>query len=255
MNTMIDYMLAVLIGWLVGSLINYLSDTLPEKRRLQRPFCQNCGADFQYLNYIIWPRRCTHCGRSRRWRVFLVELLLIIASVWLWRNRPIEPGYLAGLIIFGYLILVTVIDLEWRLILHVTSLFGLFIGIIIGTIRHGFIPTLKGGAAGFLLMLSLYLLGFLFLRLSKKLRGEALIETEALGFGDVNLGGVIGLLLGWPGILMGLVLAIMLAGFISLIYILYKLARKQYSPNIALPYGPFLAASAVILLFLRNILF
>jgi leader peptidase (prepilin peptidase)/N-methyltransferase len=151
--------------------------------------------------------------------------------------------------------MITVIDLEWRLILHLTSLFGLLLGVLIGTALHGFSLTLAGGATGFLMMLVLYFSGFLFLRISRKFRGESLNETEALGFGDVNLGGVIGLLLGWPGIFLGLILAIMLAGIISLLYILYKIIRHQYHPNIALPYGPFLATSAVILLYLRNYLF
>jgi prepilin signal peptidase PulO-like enzyme (type II secretory pathway) len=114
---------------------------------------------------------------------------------------------------------------------------------------------LAGGATGFALMLAMYYSGFLYLRISRKLRGKEPQETEALGFGDVNLSGIIGLLLGWPGILLGLLLAILLAGFVSLLYLLYMLARRKYHPDIALPYGPFLVISAVILLYLRNILF
>jgi leader peptidase (prepilin peptidase)/N-methyltransferase len=74
------------------------------------------------------------------------------------------------------------------------------------------------------------------------------VEEEALGFGDVNLAGVLGLMLGWPGILAGIVLTIFLAGGISLVYLIWKIIVKQYSPNLALPYGPFLALSALILL-------
>lgn len=164
-------------------------------------------------------------------------------------------GYVIGTGLLAYFVLVTVIDLEHRLILHITSLAGLLIGLLVGTNLHGFMPTLIGGAAGFILMLSLYFSGFLYLRISRKLRGKDLEETEALGFGDVNLSGVIGLLLGWPGILAGLILAIILAGCVSLIYLLYVVTRGKYHPSIALPYGPFLATSAIILLYLRNILF
>jgi prepilin signal peptidase PulO-like enzyme (type II secretory pathway) len=44
-------------------------------------------------------------------------------------------------------------------------------------------------------------------------------EGEALGFGDVILGGVLGLLLGWPAIVLGLVVAFLLGGIFSLFYL------------------------------------
>ena len=37
-------------------------------------------------------------------------------------------------------------------------------------------------------------------------------EDVALGFGDVHLSGILGLLLGWPGITGGLFVAIILGG-------------------------------------------
>ncbi len=87
-----------------------------------------------------------------------------------------------------------------------------------------------------------------------KSTGRDLEEPEdALGFGDVNLGGVIGLLLGWPGIIAGLVFAILLAGGFSLVYLLIKLLRREYRPSLAIPYGPFLAASAAWLLVFKNL--
>ena len=207
------------------------------------------------VNYFFWPRRCNQCGSFRPWRVWVVELFLVLSSLWLWRNSPASLGYWVGIVLLAYFILITVIDLEHRLILHITSLVGLLFGLWVGIKLHGFVLTLAGGATGFILMLALYYSGFVYLRISRKLRGIEPEETEALGFGDVNLSGIIGLFLGWPGILLGLILAILLAGFVSLLYLLYMLARRKYHPDSALPYGPFLATSAIILLYLRNILF
>jgi prepilin signal peptidase PulO-like enzyme (type II secretory pathway) len=62
---------------------------------------------------------------------------------------------------------------------------------------------------------------------------------------------VIGLLLGWPGVLAGLVLAVLIAGAVTLVYLLVMVISRRYTPNLALPYGPFLAASAIFLLFFR----
>jgi len=249
-----EFILILFVGWILGAIVNYLSDTLPFTRRLSKPFCQVCGTEMGFANYFIWPRRCKQCGIIRPRRVWLVEIFLVLSSLWLWNNTSASLGYWAGIVLLAYFILITVIDLEQRLILHITSLVGLLFGLWVGIKLHGFIPTITGGAAGFFLMLTLYFFGFLYLRISGKLRGKNIEETEALGFGDVNLSGVIGLILGWPGILLGLVLAILLAGAVSLLYLLYMLARRKYHPSIALPYGPFLVIAAVILLYLRNIL-
>jgi leader peptidase (prepilin peptidase)/N-methyltransferase len=119
---------------------------------------------------------------------------------------------------------------------------------------HGLVETLAGGAAGFILMLGLYYLGVLFSRWIGKRRGKA-IDEEALGFGDVNLSGILGLLLGWPGILAGLIIAVMLGGAVSLIYLVYMLVTRQYKLFTPIPYGPFLVLSAVSLLYFKNTLF
>jgi len=255
MIIILDYFLPLLIGWLCGLVVNYLADTLPVKRKLTRPACPKCQNDMGFVNYFLWPRSYQSCGKRRQMRTWLVELFLVLSSIWLWRYAPAQLGYWIGLLWLVYFSLVTVIDIERRLILHIVSLIGLILGLLTGVRLHGMTSTLLGGAVGFLVMLALYFFGFLYLKLSKKLRGQQPEESEALGFGDVNLSGVIGLLLGWPGIIGGLVIAIVLGGFVSLIYLLYTLARRQYNPNISLPYGPFLAASAVILLYLRAYLY
>jgi leader peptidase (prepilin peptidase) / N-methyltransferase len=254
-SIMTGFLLPIFAGWISGVVINYLSDTLPIARRLSKPFCHACGTEIGIVNYFIWPRRCNHCGSLRPCRVWLVEFFMVLSSVWLWSNSPANPGYWVGIVVLAYFILITIIDLEHRLILHITSLVGVLFGLWVGIKLHGFPLTVAGGATGFFLMLALYYSGFVYLRISRKLRGKESEETEALGFGDVNLSGIIGLFLGWPGILLGLILAILIAGLVSLFYLLSMLARHNYHPDRALPYGPFLAISTVILLFLRNILF
>ncbi len=83
--------------------------------------------------------------------------------------------------------------------------------------------------------------------LAKK-RGQELTEP-ALGFGDVNLAGIIGLGLGWPGVIAGLFLAILLGGVVSILYLAYTLLTRRYRPFLAIPYAPFLILALVFLLF------
>ena len=75
-------------------------------------------------------------------------------------------------------------------------------------------------------------------------------NKEALGFGDVNLSGVIGLLLGWPGVIFGIYAGILAGGMIGfLLMILLKLLKK-WNPLTSIPYAPFLVIGALYYLFL-----
>ena len=245
--------LLIFLGWAIGSLVNYLSDVLPHRRTLTHPFCQKCNADMAFVNYLFWPRRCAACGQPRTWRTWLVEALFILISVGLWSYHPQKLGFWGGWLILAYFGVVVVIDVEYRLILHPVSLVGAILGLSLGSYLHGLGPALLGGAVGFGSMLLLYWLGELLIRLAAHLRGEK-VDDVALGFGDVNLSGVLGLLLGFPGIVLGLFLAVLIGGAASLIFLVVMLALRRYRMFTALPYGPFLVSGAVILLFFRNFL-
>jgi leader peptidase (prepilin peptidase)/N-methyltransferase len=171
-------------------------------------------------------------------------MLAISVYTWIIPNRI---GYWPGILLFTYFGLVVVIDLEHRLILHKTSIAGALIGLGIGIYLHGVPAALLGGLAGFAIMLLFYLLGELFVRYMSRRRGEA-IDEVALGYGDVNLAGIVGLLLGWPAIIFGLLFTILAGGVASLIVIAVMLIRRRYHAFSAIPYGPFLVLSIVLLL-------
>ena len=174
-------------------------------------------------------------------------------SLWLWIEQPSGINFVIGLVLFTYFGLIIIIDIEHRLILHPVSIAGVILCLVIGVWLHGLRATLLGGLGGFVIMFLLYYFGIIVMGWVSKRRGYV-SEEEALGFGDVNLGGVIGLILGWPGIVIGLILAVILAGVFSFLFLLTKLLMKQYQPDLAIPYGPFLAISALVLLFFRDIL-
>ena len=250
MNTLTVFLLIV-FGWLSGALVNYLADVLPFKRRPAAPMCVHCQAEMPLLQYLFWPRLCLTCGKRRLLRTWLVEVVYLGLALWLWGAAPAKMGFWLGWLVLVYFGVVTVIDLEHKLILHPVSLVGAVLMLLIGSYLHGLPAALLGGAVGFGVMLGLYFLGVLLLKLVGRLRGET-IDDEALGFGDVNLSGVLGLLLGWPGIAAGLFLAVLLAGVIMGLYLLVQVLRRRYKLLTALPYGPFLIAAAFLILFLRD---
>jgi prepilin signal peptidase PulO-like enzyme (type II secretory pathway) len=252
-NAIIFAMLIIvsLVGWFAGVVINYVSDVLPYKRRLERPFCSNCEEAQPFFNYFFWPRKCPFCDHRRTRRTWVVEILSILVVTWLWIQPDLVLGFWFSLLLLIYFGVVVVIDLEHHLIMHPTSIVGGVLGLVIGIQVHGLIDTLLGCLAGFGAMLSLYLLGALFARFIVR-RGRPGFNDEALGFGDVILGGILGLILGWPAILAGLFFAIILAGVISLVYLLVSFLARKYKAFTFIPYGPFMIAGAAALIFFNQ---
>ncbi len=210
---------SIALGVLAGGLINYLSDHLPVWRALTRPRCTQCESYQPFGNYLVWPRQCGVCGHRRRARSLLIDAFAVSATVWMALTPPPRIGFGYGYLLLIFFTLVVVIDLEHRLILHPISAAGGILGLIAGVSLHGLSATLMGGAVGFLVMWGFYQLGALFTRLVGRLRGSP-VEEIALGFGDVTLAAILGLLLGLPNILLALLLAILAGGVASLLYLL-----------------------------------
>jgi leader peptidase (prepilin peptidase)/N-methyltransferase len=245
----------LILGWLSGWLVNYLADTLPATRKFSRPACSQCQTPFGWDDYLLF-RNCAACGKRRSLRTLVVQASLTIAAILLWIFPRSGFPFILALILFIYLSLVFVIDLEHRLILHPVSLTGAILALLVGvylrsdtSILHGITSTLIGGAVGFGIMLVFYYVGEWYVRYMSKKRGMS-AEEVALGFGDVNLAGILGLLLGWPGISAGLLFAVLAGGLISLLIIVGMLITKKYKAFTAIPYAPFLILSALYLLYI-----
>ena len=237
----------IILGIVAGYLVNYLSDVLPFTRRFSQPTCPKCGEAIDWKDYLLL-QACRSCGHKRNIRTYVVLVVFVAATVFLWFRPPTRINFLLAYFLLAYLGVVFVIDLEYRLIMHPVSITGAVLGLGIGFYAHGPVPTLLGGAFGFGSMLLLYYLGEAFTRYMSKRRGEA-IDEVALGFGDVNLCGVTGLLLGWPVILAGILFTIFAGGIGSLIVIASMLIRKRYSAFTPIPYAPFLILSILFYLF------
>lgn len=129
-------------------------------------------------------------------------------------------------------------DAEHRLILDKVMFpaMAVAIGLSFVTPGLGFVNSILTGLAA----------GGLFLILA--LAGAMLYGADALGFGDVKLVAFMGLILGFDlrsaSIVSALFLGVLLAGVISLALVVTRIRSMKD----AIPYGPFLAAGALIVL-------
>jgi len=248
--------LLAVAGLSLGVLVNLLADSVPRTRKPAAPRCHACGAPRPWpawsalVGLAAVNSRCRYCGAWRGWRAVAVELAAIAGTAMIYLRDPAGWPVATGIVAGFVFLLITVIDVEHRLILHVVSLPS---AVALGVLRsldpaQGPVKTLAGGAAGFLALLVMYLFGQVFGRWIASRRGRPIDEVP-FGFGDVMLGGVLGLALGWPGIVVGIFLGIFAAGLFSLGFLLVHLARRRYAAFLAIPYGPFLVLGAAFVLY------
>lgn len=138
-----------------------------------------------------------------------------------------------ALVLDSILIVISFIDIDYRIIPNKLIVFTLAMGVIFSFIDNisflnGLVGMLIGG--GLLLILALV--------------------PGALGGGDIKLMFVLGIFLGAKGVLVALFLAFVIASIISLLLLLFKIIkRKDY-----IPFGPFLALGTYIAFHFINII-
>ncbi len=248
--------LVLCAAWAAGVLINALADSLPHRQTPRRPNCRACGAPRPWLArsgvlaFVTRQRRCVYCAHLDGWRAPVVEFACVVAGAWLLDRNPQLWSVVRDGLILAVFVLIVVIDVEHRLILLAVALPASVAIAVVQSLdpQRGPVKTLVGGLVGFVTFYLLYLLGGLFARGIARARGRS-IEEVAFGFGDVMLAMLIGVTVGWAGVVVALFLGILAAGLFSLAYILVMLGRRRYTAFLPIPYGPFMVLGALLVYF------
>jgi hypothetical protein len=241
--------ITVIAGGIIGMLINYFSDVLPVSRRFSRPICRVCNQPYSIKDYLI-SYKCPHCGSPINKRSIIVLISSIIVCILLNIFPFSTLGFWATLPILIFLGVILVIDIEHHSVLIETSIFGFVLCFIYGIILNGSRRTITGALAGFLVMLTFFLIGLAFSKIAGALRHKD-IDEVVFGFGDVCLGLNLGLLTGWPLIIGSITISIIVFEIFTLIFfIALLLFRKYHAFSSALPFTPFLILGAVAIFYL-----
>ena len=254
----------ILLGLVAGILINIGADSLPTEHRLKPPVCRYCQqprspwAWSGMIAYLTRHHRCLSCGAPISLRHVVVELITILLFVFSWlRGGETPTGEQASVllnILYGIVfILVTVTDLEHRLIPHVIMVPALTLATVGAFLTpHPRFPAsgILGGVLGLFSALALYALGAWIARMMEKRHGEP-VGGSAFGFGDVTLITFIGLVVGLHEIIPAIVIGIIAGGIVAaIIFVIRGFIKKKYNVFIAfIPYGPFLVLGGAIALY------
>ena len=256
--------LTAIAGLFAGGLINALADDLPQRRRLRKPHYPD-GTPRPPIAWLgvlafLTGKRTSPGGAALSLRYPLAELatsgLMVLTIFAALQNETFYTVVLAFWLVFmAIFVLITVIDVEHRLILFVVMrpaflLALIYIVVLAVTFQS---PTLAvdkliGGAVGFGVFFLLYNGGFLFTYILGKLRGREIGEV-AFGYGDVMLAGFGGLLLGWRLQIIAMFITVFLGAFGALAYLIARrFLGKRYRAFAAIPYGPYIVIATIVVL-------
>ncbi|MCC6932789.1 MAG: prepilin peptidase [Deltaproteobacteria bacterium] len=247
--------LVFIFGLLIGSFLNVCIWRMPRDLSVIRPyrsFCPKCNTQLSALenipivSWFFLRGRCKSCHNPISGRYPLVEFLSGIFAALSFINFGLT---LTALVIYIYaasLIVITFIDLDFKIIPDAISLSGIVIGLIIGAV-NGFYPGI------FVAPISQSALSSLFgvlvgagLPLAIFYGYYLCTKKEGLGMGDVKLLGLIGALFGWQAA----IATIFIGSFFGAIFGIGLMVFGSAGRNTEIPFGPWLALGALLHLFL-----
>ena len=220
-------------GLMIGYLINRIADYTPRfaTNRLAAFMPPKPGAMPAVLQLLaeLVSRNGLHPSRSLILRA-LVELITASFFSFLWLRFGLSWNLLLFGLVVCFLMLIAVIDLRYRLILNVLLFPAAVITLLLGlTLREfSLLSVLLGGGFG--------LAVFAF---------AAFIRPGELGAGDVKLATLIGLMFGFPVVIMPLLVGVLAGGIAAF----FLLLTRRGNRSTRIPYAPFLCFGALIALF------
>jgi prepilin signal peptidase PulO-like enzyme (type II secretory pathway) len=268
----IIYLIIFIFGLVVGSFLNciiYRSE-INESFLVGRSFCPKCRHKLAWydlipvLSFLILKGKCRYCNKKISWQYPLVELTTGTLFV-LIMSKMLNISGGVPLAIWNYESGITNYDfLNLRFILN--SLFLLLnscflVIIFVYDLKHYIIPD-KIIYPAIIVSGAWYLVAGVFLNLYTRYEMLNIIYSAAgaaaffliiifiskgkwMGLGDVKLAFLMGLVLGFPEILVALFLAFFFGAIIGLGLILS--GRKTLKSEI--PFGPFLIAGTFLAMF------
>ncbi len=253
--------LIFIIGLFIGSFLNVLADRFPkdESPFKGRSHCEKCKRKLAWydliplLSFIMLKGKCRYCRTRLSSYYPIVELttgiLFAITTLFVLNNFqffPLRQGF-EGQTILNFQ---TLISLAYYLFI-ISSLIVIFFA----DLKYGIIPDkIIFPAIGVSFL-------YLFINPSSLIINHLLFAIAAclfflllflvtrgrgMGFGDVKFAFLMGLVLGFPNIIVALYVAFLTGAIVGCILIIW---RKKRVFGTAIPFGPFLVLGTLLTLF------
>jgi prepilin signal peptidase PulO-like enzyme (type II secretory pathway) len=189
------------------------------------------------LSFFILRGRCRYCHKSISLQYPAVEIIIGVLFVLALYNHQANNWLLVAdfwllirnLFFISILTVIFIYDLRWYLILDIITVPAMIVALILNLfleypLQNLFLAAVIG--AGF----------FLFQYIISR--------GKWIGGGDIRMGALMGFMLGYPGVITGLMLSYIFGSIIGIILLIA--GRKKMSSQI--PFGTFLSAATIITL-------
>ncbi len=233
----------------MGSFLNVCIDRLPQGQSIIKPpsHCSACNHKLgirdlvPLFSYLCLRGRCRYCRAPIPLRLPVVEGMTGLLFTFLYWKFGLGLELGISLIYASLLIVIFVIDLENQLVLDKVVYPGMALALVFSFFWPGIrevnvlggstisqaVSSLAGGAIG----LAAMALPFI-------------IYRRGMGMGDVKLGALVGLMTGFPLVIVAVLLSWITGGLVAAILLALKI-KKLKDP---IPSATFLATSAMVTL-------
>lgn len=236
---MLNYFLFLIGGLIIGSFLNVIICRIPDINSIisTRSHCVKCKTKLAWydliplFSYILLAQKCRYCGKQISWQYPLVELGtgLLFVLIYFYFGLSLVTCYLSLVTCFMMVIFVydmyhqEILDEVIYPIIVISTVYLLFNSSI------DFTNKLIGAGFGLGFILAIFLI----------------TKGKGIGFADIKLALLIGLILGWPLAVCSIFLAFIIGAIIG-IYLI-KFGGKTWKSAVA--FGPFLIIGFYITLF------
>ncbi len=286
---------AFALGAIVGSFLNVCIYRIPRKRENQvelgipeaevlpeghsivapRSFCPGCRSPIPWfdnvpiLSYAVLNGRCRGCEARIPFRYPFVEFLtgaLFALCAWNFRQDPAMA--LVAMLVSATLVVMTFIDLDFRIIPDGISLGGTAVAVVLSALMpslhvkawpalaasaapvssrgEALLCALIGAVVGAGSIYAMHFLGLGYLKVKSRLKGIPWEPgQEVVGGGDLKLMAAVGALMGWQAAVLVFFIAPVFGAAVGAV-------RMLVSEDPYIAYGPFLAVAAFLVMLWRG---
>jgi len=222
-----------IIGISIGSFLNVVIYRVPKQKSIITPpsSCPNCNTKIKpwhnipIISWILLKGRCKYCSAKISIRYPIIEFLTGVVAILVYKKvGNVDIFFVINFSIFATLLALSMIDFDYKAVPDSLNLLALTLSFfssinIIDNFTNALI--VMGGMS----LIRYYVSYF--------------IKREAMGEGDIIIGGTMGALL-------GIKLAIIAIFIASLIAIFPSIYNRIKNSDIELPFIPFLAVATFI---------
>lgn len=234
------YIAIFLLGAIIGSFLNVCIYRIPLGECIAYPpsHCTNCNTRLKWydlipiFSYLFFKGECKYCKEKISFKYPSIEFLTATAFLITYINYGLSLYLIKYIILWCFLIVISIIDIKFQDVYAVTTIPGIVIGVIIAIIQNMIYSTpfwnyiLGGVIAAGVIALIVY-------------------TTGGMGKGDIEIAALCGVFIGWKYSMIMIFLSFIIGATIGVILIISKKrGRKDY-----IAFGPFIALSTLFTVF------